>query len=241
MNDLMLIIIVLVPILVGTVSVLQRTLSHRHVDMAGYVYDGRKWVLWVFLALLASWIVWWIAPMIDGGHTHLFTIHKGAVAFYIFVYGTPILYLISYVLVAFKPVTAVQLAAAKEDKRGKRMVIEVSGQAAAGFWSVLGGTFMVLLEGLMTVLNPIYIISQMGNTITYVKGGMSASITSFVSFGLIIVIVILIILYATAFIYIGAPIVLGIGVVVKYLLNLILYHNAPRPDEMIPTPSTPVE
>ena len=228
MNDILCLILLALPIVVAVIALIQRFVKRRSDETAGYVYNGRRWVAWLFVAIVVSWVSLYIGNRVggSGGSQLIPSIGKDGIALVILFYGLPVLYMISYVLVAFRPATAEQVA---EAKGKKNLVVDMTGKAAAGLWVGFVAMLAAFGSGLMMVLNPIHIISQVGNTITYVKGGMSASLMGLVGFGFLIVIVILIVLFVSWFAAYTGSIVLGLAVIVRYLLNLIIFRNGPRP------------
>jgi hypothetical protein len=228
MNDILFLILLALPIVVAVIALIQRFVKRRSDDTAGYVYNGRRWVAWVFVAIVASWVILYVGNKVggSGGSQLIPSFKKDNIALLILFFGLPVLYMISYVLVAFRPATAEQVA---EAKGKKSLVVDMTGKAAAGLWGGFVAMLAALGAGLMMVLNPIHIISQVGNTITYVKGGMGASLMNLVAMGFLVVIVILIVLFVSWFAAYTGSIVLGLSVIVRYLLNLIIFRNGPRP------------
>ena len=228
MNDILFLILLALPIGVAVIALIQRFAKRRDDATAGYVYNGRRWVAWVFVAIVASWVSLYVGNKVggSGGSQLIPSFNKDNIALLILFFGLPVLYMISYVLVAFRPATAEQVA---EAKGKKSLVVDMTGKAAAGLWGGFVAMLAAFGAGLMMVLNPIHIISQVGNTITYVKGGMGASLMNLVAFGFLIVIVILIVFFVAWFAAYTGSIVLGLAVIVRYLLNLIIFRNGPRP------------
>lgn len=228
LGDILFLVILALPIVVAVMALVQRFVRRRNDGTAGYVYNGRRWVAWLFVAIVVSWVSLYVGNRVggSGGSQLIPTPGKDSIALVILFYGLLVLYMISYVLVAFRPATADQVA---EAKGKKSLVVDMTGKAAAGLWGGLVAMLAALGAGLMMVLNPIHIISQVGNTITYVKGGMGASLMNLVGLGFLVVLVIIVVFFVSWFAAYTGAIVLGLAVIVRYVLNLIIFRNGPRP------------
>ena len=165
-----------------------KRIKSTSVTTAGYVYNGKTWVTWLFvltvLAILSYTFVMPI-PLISGRASYRPEWGGLGLLFY------AVLLYISYSVIAFVPATAEEIEESKA--AGNTVMGSVGSTAASVFMAILGaiGGILAALPGMIgEALNPTLAIKTIGNTVYRVVGtGVMDSIYGLLGliFGLLVV------------------------------------------------------
>ena len=196
-------------------------LKKRTPDTAGYVYNGKKWVAWLYGLCVLGVIVLLLMGLTTSAHKIEWSI------LWLLLIST--LLFACYSIIAFKPVNAEQLADAQ--KNGNTVLSNIGG-AAASMAGALGAALLGVLASLpgmlASALNPVLAIKEIGGVMYKVVGTGFMHMMSGILALVIIAVVVVIVVYTLglAFALIGT-FVLGIIAIIKFVLNYIKYKNGP--------------
>ena len=191
---------------------------------AGYVYNGKTWVTWLFvLTVLAILFYTFVMPipLISGRASYRPEWGGLGLLFY------AVLLYISYSVIAFVPATAEEIEESKA--AGNTVMGSVGSTAASVFMVILGaiGGILAALPGMIgEALNPTLAIKTIGNTVYRVVGtGVMDGIYGILGliFGLLVVAA-LIIFVANVLAIVGT-FAIGIIAVIKFFKNNVFYKK----------------
>ena len=199
-------------------SVFKRT-KNADPNVAGYVYNGKPWVTWLFvltfLAILFYTFVMPI-PLISGQATYRPEWGGlGLLAYAIVLY-------ICYSIIAFIPATAQEIEENKE--KGNTVLGSVGSTAASVFSVILStiGAILASIPGMISeALNPTLAVKTIGNTVYKVVGtGVEHALWGILGLALFVIVVAAIIIFAAMLLAIGGTFAIGIIAVIKFFKNL---------------------
>lgn len=220
-SDLFAAILLLVPFAVAFFAVWQRMNGKRTANTAGYVYNGSRFVYYVFFALILCWII----QIFFADKLNASVVKGEGIVKLLGIAAFQLLYFLCYVLVAFKPATAAEMEKAKAEKN---VFLELTANAVGGLLGTVLSTLMAIPSILLAVLNPINIVRTVGSTIYYTVGTVAQSIASIIGAVFVVAAVIGLICLLSGYFLILVLIVVWIAVVVRYVINAIIYRNGPR-------------
>ena len=216
-NGFMGYLVTLIPVVLAAIAFWMR-ISKIPANTGGYVSNATKFVTWIFVLEILSVILLFVAEW-----TGVFSFPKGMVT----LWGIPLLvllYYICYLFIAFKPVTAEQLAAL-DDSDAK--VLELSESALSGVGGILVGTLSAIWSIISEALNPIHIVKQVGSTIWYrSKTGMESLMSIVIGIGIIMAIIFVLIFLSEVYQLI-AFFGMILACIIKFVWNLIRYAKGP--------------
>ena len=185
-------------------------------DQTGYVYNGKMWVswLWVISAVGTLFCVFG-SPLITGVTTNIPEWDKLPLLFY------GIILYISYIVIAFRPATAEELAEAEKEGNA---AINATGAATA---SVLKGILMTVLAALASIpaliwnaLNPVQAIKVIGGVTYKIIGtGFSSILGGVVALGILAAMVAFVVLFGSVLVSLLGTFALAIIAIVKFVMN----------------------
>ena len=201
-----------------------KRIKNTGVTTAGYVYNGKTWVTWLFvLTVLAILFYTFVMPipLISGRASYRPEWGGLGLLFY------AVLLYISYSVIAFVPATAEEIEESKA--AGNTVMGSVGSTAASVFMVILGaiGGILAALPGMIgEALNPTLAIKTIGNTVYRVVGtGVMDGIYGLLGliFGLLVVAA-LIIFVANVLAIVGT-FAIGIIAVIKFFKNNVFYKK----------------
>jgi hypothetical protein len=196
-------------------------LKKRTPDTAGYVYNGKKWVAWLYGLCVLGVIIMLLMGLTTGGHKPEWGI------LWMLLIAT--LLFACYSIIAFKPVNEEQLVEAQNS--GNTVLSNVGG-AALSMASALGAALLGVLAALpgmlYNALNPVLAVKQIGGVMYKVVGtGFMHIMSGIVALvALAVAVVFVVYLLGIAFAIFGT-FVLGIIAIVKFVQNYIKYKDGP--------------
>lgn len=201
-------------------SVFRRT-KNTDPNVAGYVYNGKPGVTWLFvLTVLAILFYTFIMPipLISGQVTYRPEWGGlGLLAYAILLY-------ICYSIIAFVPATAEEIEESKE--KGNTVLGSVGSTTASVFAVILStiGAILASIPGMVSeALNPTLAVKTVGNTVYRVVGnGVEHAIWGVLGLALFVIVVAAIIIFAAMILAIGGTFAIGIIAVIKFFKNLVV-------------------
>jgi len=201
-------------------SVFKR-IKNTDANTAGYVYNGKTWVTWLFLLCIFS-ILFYVfimpIPLISGQIGYRPDWNYLSLMFWAIV-----LY-ICYTLVAFVPATAEEIEESKTN--GNTVLGTVGATTASAFMVILTaiGAILASIPGMISeALNPTLAVKTIGNTVYRIVGnGVEHAIWGVLGLVLVVGIVFAIIMFASLVLAIAGTFAIGIIAVVKFFKNLAI-------------------
>ena len=202
-----------------------KRIKNTGVTTAGYVYNGKMWVTWLFLICVLSILIFtFVLPM------HFISEHRpyrpdwSGLRFLLYA----ILLYISYSVIAFVPATAEEIEASKA--AGNTVMGTIGATTASMFMGILGaiGGILAALPGMIgEALNPTLAIKTIGNTVYRVVGtGVQHALFGILGLVLFVVIVGIVIMFASMFLAVFGTFALGIIAIIKFFKNNVFYKKA---------------
>ena len=188
-------------------------IKKRKENTAGYIYNGKTWVAWLFaLSAICTLILFLAMGLMDKHAWNWGYLWMIAIAIFMFV---------CYAIIASRPATAEELEAAKA--AGSTVTEDVAGATT----SILAGVGMAALAGLaalpgmiFSALNPVIAVKTIGGTVYNVIGGGIHSILGIVMLAFALLLVVFAILTVCFLFSLFGPFAIGLIVIVKFVLNL---------------------
>ena len=204
-------------------SVYQR-IKNSGVTTAGYVYNGKTWVTWLFLICVLSILFYiFIMPLpIISERTPYRPEWSGlGLLFY------AVLLYMSYSVIAFVPATAEEI---EENKMAGNTVMGAVGSTTASMFSVIlgaiGGILAALPGMIGEALNPTLAIKTIGSTVYRVVGtGVEHALFGILGLIFAVLLVGAVIMFAAMIIALFGTFALGIIAVIKFFKNNVLYKK----------------
>ncbi len=195
-----------------------KRIKNTNANTAGYVYNGKTWVTWLFvLTVLAILFYTFVMPipLISGRAGYSPEWGGLGLLFY------AVLLYVCYSVIAFIPATAEEIEASKA--AGNTVMGTVGSTAASVFMVILGaiGGILAALPGMIgEALNPTLAIKTIGNTV-YRVVGTSVMDTLWGVLGLIfgLLIVAALIIFIANVLAILGTFAIGIIAVIKFFKN----------------------
>ena len=191
---------------------------------AGYVYNGKIWVTWLFVICVLSILIFtFVLPMpFISEHRPYRPDWSGlGLLFY------AVLLYTSYSVIAFVPATAEEIEESKA--AGNTVMGAVGATTASMFMVVLGaiGGILAALPGMIgEALNPTLAVKTIGNTVYRVVGtGVMDSLMGILGLIFGILLVGVVIMFASMFLAIFGTFALGIIAVIKFVKNNVFYKK----------------
>ena len=202
-----------------------KRIKNTGVTTAGYVYNGKMWVTWLFLICVLSILIFtFVLPMpFISEHRPYRPDWSGL----LFLFYATLLY-ISYSVIAFVPATAEEIEANKA--AGNTVMGTIGSTTASMFMGILGaiGGILAALPGMIgEALNPTLAIKTIGNTVYRVVGtGVQHALFGIVGLVLFVVFVGIVIMFASMFLAVFGTFSLGIIAIIKFFKNNVFYKKA---------------
>lgn len=193
-------------------------------NAAGYVYNGKTWVTWLFVITVLAILFWTFIfpiPFISGQTTYRPEWGGLGLLFY------ALLLYISYSVIAFVPATAEEIAASKE--AGNTVMGTVGSTASSVFKLILatiGAILLALPKMISEALNPTLAVKTIGNTVYKVVGtGVTHALIGIVVLVFLVIVVAMIVMFAAMILAIFGTFALGILAVIKFFKNNVFYKK----------------
>jgi len=202
-----------------------KRIKNTGVTTAGYVYNGKMWVTWLFLICVLSILIFtFVLPMpFISEHRPYRPDWSGL----LFLFYATLLY-ISYSVIAFVPATAEEIEANKA--AGNTVMGTIGSTTASMFMGILGaiGGILAALPGMIgEALNPTLAIKTIGNTVYRVVGtGVQHALFGILGLVLFVVFVGIVIMFASMFLAVFGTFSLGIIAIIKFFKNNVFYKKA---------------
>jgi len=202
-----------------------KRIKNTGVTTAGYVYNGKMWVTWLFLICVLSILIFtFVLPMpFISEHRPYRPDWSGL----LFLFYATLLY-ISYSVIAFVPATAEEIEANKA--AGNTVMGTIGSTTASMFMGILGaigGILAALPEMIGEALNPTLAIKTIGNTVYRVVGtGVQHALFGILGLVLFVVFVGIVIMFASMFLAVFGTFSLGIIAIIKFFKNNVFYKKA---------------
>ena len=201
-----------------------KRIKNTGVTTAGYVYNGKTWVTWLFvLSVLAILFYTFIMPipLISGRATYRPEWGGLGLLFY------AVLLYICYSVIAFVPATAEEIEASKA--AGNTVMGTMGSTTTEVFKVVLAtiGGILAALPGMIgEALNPTLAIKTIGNTVYKVVGtGYMHSIWGILGLALFVLAAFALVMFAATILAIAGTFALGIIAVIKFFKNNVFYKK----------------
>ena len=202
-----------------------KRIKNTGVTTAGYVYNGKMWVTWLFLICVLSILIFtFVLPMpFISEHRPYRPDWSGL----LFLFYATLRY-ISYSVIAFVPATAEEIEANKA--AGNTVMGTIGSTTASMFMGILGaiGGILAALPGMIgEALNPTLAIKTIGNTVYRVVGtGVQHALFGILGLVLFVVFVGIVIMFASMFLAVFGTFSLGIIAIIKFFKNNVFYKKA---------------
>ena len=195
-----------------------KRVKNTDVTTAGYVYNGKTWVTWLFAICVLSILFYTFImpiPIISGQTTYRPEWGGLGLLFY------AILLYVSYSVIAFVPATAEEI---EESKAAGNTVMGTVGSTAASMFAVIMsviGSILAALPGMISeALNPTLAVKTIGNTVYKVVGtGVTHSLMGILGLAFAVIIIFAIIMFAAMILAIFGTFALCIIAVIKFFKN----------------------
>ena len=193
-------------------------------NTAGYVYNGKMWVTWLFLICVLS-ILFYVfimpMPLLSGQTTyHPDWNYLGLAAWAVVLY-------ICYSIIAFVPATAEEIEESKE--AGNTVMGTVGATTASMFAVILSaiGSILAALPGMISeALNPTLAIKTIGSRVYRIVGtGVMDGLMGILGLVFAVLVIGAIIMIAAFFIALVGTFVLGIIAIIKFFKNNVFYKK----------------
>ena len=202
-----------------------KRIKNTGVTTAGYVYNGKMWVTWLFLICVLSILIFtFVLPMPFISEHRPYRPDWSGLLFLLYA----ILLYISYSVIAFVPATAEEIEANKA--AGNTVMGTIGSTTASMFMGILGaiGGILAALPGMIgEALNPTLAIKTIGNTVYRVVGtGVQHALFGILGLVLFVVFVGIVIMFASMFLAVFGTFSLGIIAIIKFFKNNVFYKKA---------------
>lgn len=195
-----------------------RRIKNTDPNTAGYVFNGKKWVIWLLLiCIIAALFIGFIMPIpfISGQTTY--RPEWGVLGLMLIA----ILLYICYAVIAYVPATAEEIEA---NKAAGNTVMGNVGETAASMFSVIMGIIGGVLASLPSIiketLNPTLAIKKIGNTVYKVVGtGFVHVVIGIVILVFLAILVFFVIYLASLFFALIGTFALGVIAIAKFVIN----------------------
>ena len=201
-----------------------KRIKNTGVTTAGYVYNGKMWVTWLFLICVLSILIFtFVLPMpFISEHRPYRPDWSGL----LFLFYATLLY-ISYSVIAFIPATAEEI---EESKAAGNTVMGTVGETTASMFKVIlgaiGGILAALPGMIGEALNPTLAVKTIGNTVYKVVGtGVEHALFGILGLVFGVIMVGIIIMFASMFLAVFGTFAIGIIAVIKFFKNNVLYKK----------------
>ena len=201
-----------------------KRIKNSGVTTAGYVYNGKNWVTWLFLICVLSILFYTFImpiPLISGQTTY--RPEWGGLGLLLYA----VLLYMSYSVIAFVPATAEEIEESKA--AGNTVMGTVGATTASMFMVILGaiGGILAALPGMIgEALNPTLAIKTIGSTVYRVVGtGVQHALFGILGLIFGVLLVGAIIMFAAMIIALFGTFALGIIAVIKFFKNNVFYKK----------------
>ena len=217
-----------------------RRIKNTDPDTAGYVYNGKQWVTWVFV-LVTFAILFYVfimpIPLLSGQSTY----RPDWGWFGLFFYA--LLLYICYSVIAFVPATADEL---KESESAGKQVMSSVGTATASVFAVIFSTIWAIILSIPSMishaLNPVLGFKRIGGKLYKIVGnGIHHTLFAILGIAIVAILAFMVIMFATLFFAIFGTFALGIFAVVKFVMNNFFYKKPQPVAQAQPVDPQPIE
>lgn len=215
-------ILLLLPPFLAIYAMFMRSKNKKQ-GQVGFVYNGKIWVTWVALVtILAGLYLTFGAPLFDKAiNLQGFESYRpdwDKIKLTIFA----IIEYISYVLVAYRPATAEEIEEAKASGQGAiKMTASAGASMFSGILACLGVSVASIPALLYSALNPVQAIKVIGGVTYKVIGtGFSSILGGIVGIGILLVLIYMLLLFASVFVLLFGTLALGLFAIVKFFKNI---------------------
>ena len=209
-------------------------------DTAGYVYNGKTWVTWVFVLVTFS-ILFYVfiepIPLISGKPSYRPEWNM------FFLFFIALLLYICYSVIAFVPATAEEL---EERESAGKQVMKSMGSATASVFAVVFATIWTIIKNLPKmvshILNPFLGTKKIGGKVFNVFGNsIFHSIWALMGIAIVAILAFMVVMFVTLFLSIFGTFALGIFAVVKFVMNNFFYKKPQPVAQAQPVDPQPIE
>ncbi len=206
--------IILAPPVLAALEVIRRNKSMKEGEV-GFVYNGKKWVTWIWVAcFFANIYLLFIVPLFKPG------VSCAPDWQFLKPLFMSIVFYLSYTLVSYRPATAQEIQEAKSTGEN---VLDYTKNATQSTFGILMSTLLGVLGVMPTILyhtlNPVLAIKEINGVLYQVVGGLPTIAGGLMALCIVVMFVVITIYVASAFIVFAGMISLAVITIVKYFMN----------------------
>ena len=202
-------------------------------NIAGYVYNGKKWVTWLLLlCIISALFIGFIMPIPFISGQPSYHPEWGVLGLMLI----SILLYICYSLIAYVPATAQEI---EENKAAGNTVMGALGETTGSMFQVVLGVIVGILAALPSMiketLNPTLAIKTIGNTVYKIVGtGFVHVVIGIVVLAFLAILVFMLIYLASLVFAILGTFAMGIIAIVKFVINNVILPKKQPADQQQP-------
>ena len=195
-----------------------RRIKNTDPNVAGYIYNGKKWVTWLLLiCIIAALFIGFIMPIPFISGQPSYHPEWGVLGLMLIA----ILLYICYSLIAYVPATAQEV---EESKAAGNSVMGTVGETTVSMFkvilSMIGGILLALPGLIKETLNPTLAIKTIGNTVYRVVGtGFVHVVIGIVVLAFLAIVVFMLIYLASLIFALLGTFAMGIIAIAKFVIN----------------------
>ncbi len=195
-----------------------RRIKNTDPNVAGYIYNGKKWVTWLLLiCIIAALFIGFIMPIPFISGQPSYHPEWGVLGLMLIA----ILLYICYSLIAYVPATAQEV---EESKAAGNSVMGTVGETTVSMFkvilSMIGGILLALPGLIKETLNPTLAIKTIGNTVYRVVGtGFVHVVIGIVVLAFLAIVVFMLIYLASLVFALLGTFAMGIIAIAKFVIN----------------------
>jgi hypothetical protein len=195
-----------------------RRIKNTDPNVAGYIYNGKKWVTWLLLiCIIAALFIGFIMPIPIISGSSSYHPEWGVLGLMLIA----ILMYICYSLIAYVPATAQEV---EESKAAGNSVMGTVGETTASMFKVILsmiGAILLALPGMIKeVLNPTLAFKTIGNTVYRIVGtGFVHVVIGIVVLAFLAILVFMLIYLASLVFALIGTFAMGIIAIAKFVIN----------------------
>ena len=213
---LVLAVVIAIPVGMALYTVYQNLYKPKSPQIAGYIYDGSIVFKWMVIVLVAGYILDIILMILPDEWTAIGSIYMGSqpLSTLVILGLLQVTLIFCYIMVSFRPATAEELAEAK----GQKMLTIDVAKVFTGIGGLLVASLAAIGGAILMALNPINVISVIGNTVTYTIKSAGTMFIGVVMVVALVVWIILVILYMMSLYMVFFVVFCAIAIIIRFFI-----------------------
>lgn len=209
-------VVIAIPVGMALYTVYQNLYKPKSPEIAGYIYDGSVVFKWMVITLVAGYILDIILIILPDAWVPIGSIYMESqpLETLIILGLLQVTLIFCYIMVSFRPATQKEL----DEAKGQKMLTMDVAKVFTGIGALLVTCLSAIGAAILMALNPINVISVIGNTMTYTIKSASTMFIGVVMVAAIVVWVVCMIFFMMSLYMVFFVVFCAIAIIIRFFI-----------------------